>query len=374
MPEETIQPEAKSTETKQGSATDILHFEKWLATLGERKATDLHLIAGNVPMIRIDSNIVPLTEENILTVEMVQSIIEHLFSDAEQKQFIKCRNYLKSATLKKIMRFRVHAFYSRGFPGISLRHLPSESKTLAELGMPEIVKEFYSAEQGLYIVAGPFDSGRTTTVKSIISEINHTQSKYIVMLEHPIEYIIPSDKSVIVQREIGRDVESITKGIESIRDEDVDIVVVSSLDDAQTVDEVLQFVGTGRLVIAISEGRHSLGVMENIRDMFSEENRQRILHMLGDSLLGITVQQLLPRVGGGRELVTEVLRATHPIKSLIRENKLSQLPNVIQTSRLDGMRNMDQALAEAVKAGAIGLRDAQSHAVDLNQFNLLVSH
>ena len=356
------------------SATDVLHFEKWIGKLGERKATDLHLTVGNVPMLRIDGDIVPLIEEEILTRERIERIVDYVLSERESALFREQKHVLASVTLKKVMRFRLHAFYSRGYPGISLRHLPAKTQQLPELGLPDIVSEFAAAREGLYVVAGPFDSGKTTTVKAIVSELNRTQSKYIVTLEQPIEYLIPSDKSMVVQREIGRDVGSFSEGLEAIRDEDVNVVVVSNMDDAVVVEKVLQLAGAGRLVIGIMDGRHVVGVLEQLRDLFSEPDRQRILRMLSDTLLGITVQLLLARVGGGRALVTEALRATRPIASLIRENKLGQIPNVMQTSGLEGMKTMDRALVDAVKAGSVSLREAQAHAVDIGQFNLLVSH
>ena len=147
---------------------------------------------------------------------------------------------------------------------MSLRHLSSETRSLKELGVPEITSEVITSDQGLFIVSGSFDSGRTTTVKAQVSEINQTQEKYIVTLENPIEHIIPSDKSVVVQREVGLDVESFEEGLVAIKDEDVNIVVVGSIDTAPVLAHVLDLANTGRLVIAIMEGRHSVGVLESI--------------------------------------------------------------------------------------------------------------
>jgi twitching motility protein PilT len=376
MPQKTQeeQPQNNASKDKGASATDILFFEKWLSQLGEKKATDIHLTVGNVPMLRIDGKITPLMDEEILTAERIETIVEHLLNEEELDQLSKNKQLIISRTLKKVMRFRIHFSYSRGFLVLSLRHLSSETRSLKELGVPEITSEVITSDQGLFIVSGSFDSGRTTTVKAQVSEINQTQEKYIVTLENPIEHIIPSDKSVVVQREVGLDVESFEEGLVAIKDEDVNIVVVGSIDTAPVLAHVLDLANTGRLVIAIMEGRHSVGVLEELRDMFDESSRAHILNLLGDTLLGITVQLLLPKVGGGRVMIAEVMRATHPVKSLIHENKFSQIPNIIQTSRSQGMIAMDKALEEAVKEGKITIEHAKEHAVDINQFNLLVSH
>jgi len=355
-------------------ATDTLRFEKWLAELGERKGTDLHLTVGNVPMIRLNGKIEPISNEQVLTAEAMESIVSQLLTDDEAARLTSARQIVLSRTLKRVMRFRVHVFYSRGFLAVSLRHLPSEGLPFDQLALPQMVHEFVQAEQGIYLVAGPFDSGRTTTVKGIVGEMNRTQERYIVMLEEPIEYIIPSDKSIVAQREVGKDVASFSEGLAALHDEDVDVVVVSSFAGAEVVEQSLGLAASGRLVIAITDGRHVVGVLEDIRDSVPAPDRPRILNVLADNLLGITTQLLLPRVGGGRVLVAEVMRATNPIKSLIRENKLTLIPNVMQTSRQEGMITLDKSLVEAVKQGVVSLRDAKEHAVDNNQFNLLASH
>lgn len=355
------------------SSADILHFEKWLERIGERKATDLHLTVGNVPMLRVDGAIVPLLDEDVVTGESLERIIGYVLSEDELARLAAHKELLVGRTLKKVMRFRVHAFYSRGYPALSLRHLPAEEATPESLGLPGIVLEFLGAEQGLAIVAGPFDSGKTTTIRSLLSAINHTQSRYIVTLEKPVEYVMPSDTSVVVQREVGRDVSSFEAGLETLHEEDVDVLSVGALPNAATVEHALRLANSGKFVLAASAGRHSLAVLAEMRDFFPPTEQPRILSLIADSLVGIVVQLLLPKIGGGRVLVAEVLRATNPVKSLIREGKLSQIPSVMQTAGALGMITMDRALAEAVKLGLISFEAARSHAVDSNQFAILVS-
>lgn len=356
------------------SPTDILHFEKWLAALGERQATDLHLAVGNVPMLRLDGEITPLLEEDILTVERLNCIVRHLLSEEELKTLESEREIIVSQTLKKTMRFRIHVFYSRSFLSLSMRYLPGGEPNLEALMLPALIKECQTAERGMLFITGPFDSGRTTTVRALLSAINQTRADYIVTLEKPIEYLIPSVKSVVVQREIGRDVHDFTSALLALNEEDANVIAISKLDSAAAVEQALNLAQSGRLVIAVGDSRHTTGLLEQIRDTFPEAQRTRILSLLADSLIGVVSQLLLPRLGGGRILVSEVLRATNPVKSLIRDNKLGQLRTIMQTARAEGMVTLDQSLAEAVKSGRVALGAAKEQALDQNQFNSLVSH
>lgn len=380
MPETTQPPtdtQPAQTEDKviiKDSPTDILHFEKWLAILGEKGATDLHLAVGNVPMLRVDGEIVPLLEEDILTAERLNCIVRRLLSDEELKTLEREREILVSQTLKKVMRFRIHVFYSRSFLSLSMRYLPSEEPSLESLRLPALIGESQAAERGILFITGPFDSGRTTTVRALILAINKERADYIVTLEKPIEYLIPSVKSVVVQREIGRDARDFASALRALSEEDANVVVVSKLDSAEEVEQALLLAGAGRLVIAVGDSRHAIGLLEQLRDLFPEAQRARVLSLISDSLIGIVAQLLLPRVGGGRVLISEVLRGTNPVKSLIRDNKLASLRTIMQTTRAEGMVTLDQSLAEAVKSGSVSLRAAKEQAVDLNQFNIMISH
>lgn len=361
-------------QSKQESATDVLHFEKWLRELGERKATDLHLSVGTVPALRIDGAIMPLMEEGVISAERMERIVEHLLLPHEIEALHDRKQLIISKTLKKSMRFRIHFFYSRGFLGVSMRYVPALVAPLADLPHAAILKEVFSRTQGLFIVSGPFDSGRTSTVQAIIAEFNQTRPSYIVTLEAPLEHVVPSNQSVVVQREIGRDVASFSEGVSALSEEDVDVLVLGDIPDGAVLAGALTLATSGRLVIAIMEGNHAVAVLERLRDLAPSTDRLRILHALGDALIGITTQVLVPKVGGGRLLVASSMLATNPIKSLIREDKFSQIPNIMQTSREQGMVTLDKALVESVKRGVVALSDAKAYAADINQFNILASH
>lgn len=377
-PEASQTPSAKppdqAVSAPSASATDILHFEKWLATLGERKATDLHLSVGTVPALRIDGVIKPMLEEEVITAERMERIAEYVLSAEELATLSQKKQLTTSKTLKKFMRFRINFFYSRSFLGISMRHIPDSCVPLAELPHAALLSELLDATAGLFVIAGPFDSGRTSTVESILSEMNQSRARYVVTLESPIEYVLPSNQSVVAQREVGSDVPSYAEGVAALLEEDADVVVLGAVPDGRSLQTALSLANSGRLVIAITEGNHTVAVLERLRDLASEGDRVRILHELGDALIGVTTQLLLPKVGGGRALVVSVMRATHPIKALVREGKFDQIPNIMQTSRQEGMVTTDKALVEAVRAGAVALADAKEYAVDINQFNVLAAH
>jgi len=371
QPEEAVTPQKAP---KSSSTTDIIEFEKWVNILGERKGSDLHLTVGNVPMVRVQGNIMPLVDEDILTPDRIERILEYILTEDESKRFAQDREIIIGKTLKKVMRFRIHAFYSRGYIALSFRNLTSAEHSLKDLGLPDAVSVFLTAAQGLIVVTGPFDSGKTTTARSMISEINHTKAHYIVTLESPIEYVLPSDKSVVVQREIPKDLKDFATGLEALIEEDVNTVLVTEFNSHETVLKAIELAQSGRLVIATARSRHSVSLLQEVRDLFPAEEQARILTMLSESLIGVVAQLLLPKVGGGRILIAEVLNVTHPVASLIRDNKLSQIPNIMQTSRQDGMITLDKAIAEAARAGTITIEDAKRHAIDQSQFNMLVSH
>ncbi|MEK7188915.1 MAG: ATPase, T2SS/T4P/T4SS family [Patescibacteria group bacterium] len=342
--------------------------------LGERKATDLHLAVGTVPALRVDGAIKPLMEEGVASAEQIERIAEYLLEPRELTLLSERKQLRVSKTLKKSMRFRIHFFYSRGFLGVSMRYVPGSVPLLAELPHRGALEPLLAATQGLFIVAGPFDSGRTSTVRSLIAECNQSRPAYIVMLEDPIEYVFPSNQALVVQREIGRDVASYAEGVRALSEEDVDVVVLGDIPDGEVLQGALELATSGRLVVAIMEGNHVVAVLERLRDLAPVESRARVLHALGDALIGITTQLLVPKVGGGRALLASAMLATHPIKSLVREDKFAQIPNIMQTSGSEGMVTLDKALATAVKQGTVALVQAQAYAVDVNQFNALASH
>ncbi|MBI2636830.1 MAG: Flp pilus assembly complex ATPase component TadA, partial [Parcubacteria group bacterium] len=259
-PEASQTPSAKppdqAVSAPSASATDILHFEKWLATLGERKATDLHLSVGTVPALRIDCVIKPMLEEEVITAERMERIAEYVLSAEELATLSKKKQLTTSKTLKKFMRFRINFFYSRSFLGISMRHIPDSCVPLAELPHAALLSELLDATAGLFVIAGPFDSGRTATVESILSEMNQSRARYVVTLESPIEYVLPSNQSVVAQREVGSDVPSYAEGAAALLEEDADVVVLGAVPDGRSLQTALSLANSGRLVIAITEGNH----------------------------------------------------------------------------------------------------------------------
>lgn len=347
----------------QKSATDIVFFEGWLGELGKLKASDLHLTVGNVPMLRVGGKITPLEGEGVLTGERLERIAQHLLAKEDWERLKKEKQIVLGMTLKKSMRFRLHVFYNRGFIAFSLRHIDEKETGWQDLGLPPLALEFIAAKEGLLIITGPFDAGKTTSARSLLSEINHNQPKYIVTLEKPVEYIIPSDKSVVAQREVGKDIATFSQGLDMLVDEDVDVVAVTDIDTQETAQKILRLASTGKLVIATVASQDLVSFFENFRDKFPASDQPRILNELADCLLGGFSQLLLPKVGGGRVLILEILRANHSVKSLIKENKLRQLTNIMQTSKNEGMVTLDKALEEAMKAGKITPEDAKAHSL-----------
>lgn len=355
------------------STTETLTINRILNTVAERGATDIHFVIGNYPYLRVRDKLTPLTEEELINPEMMESII-NFFVPQDKKEFIKERKELKFVYdwLSKA-RFRVHIFQQKGFFSVSLKLISNKIKTLEELDLPKIVNSFIKNTKGLLFISGPYNSGRSATVAAIIQTINQTRSEHILYLEEPIEQLFVSQKSIIEQREVGLDVSTFAEGLKSVKDEDVDVVVVSRIPTAESLEVLLELAESGRLVIAILDYDSVTSVFNGIVSEFTEEKVVWARNVLAESLIGIIVQQLVPKVSGGMALAIEILTQTPSSKALIKEGRFAQLESIIQTSRAEGMTSLDRALSELVKKGEVSAEEAVKYARNPKTFKAALS-
>lgn len=335
-----------------------------LATAAEYRASDLHFTIGNPPIIRVDGRLVTLSDEQVMTPEFIDSMVE-LFLTEDQRQLLEQdREVLATYTSETKMRFRVHVFYQRDSKAISLRIIANTVPTLQQLGLPRVVSEFTRLDRGLVIVCGPFGSGRSATNAALINEINQVQARHIHTIEKPIEYVFVNSKSIIEQREIGRDAVSFQQAFEASLKEDVDVMMVSDIDKADIITNVLEAVAASRLVFASMNTPTVMATITQLINEFPDDQQASIRVKLSEALEGIIAQRLLPRVGGGRILVAEVMRVNPTIRSIIRDGQIYQIHNTLQTSREEGMMSLDRSLANLVRTGEIVLDDALANASD----------
>ncbi len=351
--------------------SESIVIQRILTSAAEYRASDLHLTVGNPPILRVDGKLVALEQEPVITPEFMDVLVEMFLTKDQREMLNRDREIVVAFALENRIRFKVSMFYQRGFLGASLRLIPKEIKPLSELGLPSVVQGFTRLTKGLVLVTGPFGSGRTSTLAALVNEINKTRTAHIVTIEKPIEYLYLNDKSFIEQREVGRDTRSVEQALETASREDVDVIMVSEMEDPPVIQAVLTAAESSRLVISTMNTDSVMKTVEKIINSSPPEYEVKTRTQLAGTLEGIVSQRLLPRVGGGRILVAEVMVPSSPMRSIIRDGALYQLQSMLQTSRGEGTISLDRALAELVKTGEILIDDALAHAVDPNNLKML---
>lgn len=338
--------------------TDTLLINKILNIASERKATDVHLVAGNNPVLRVDGKLVTVTEEQVLTPEIINSLAESFLTRDDLDSLSKEREVVTVYTWNERARYRAKVFYQKGFLAMSFRVIPPFIMSPKDLGIPQAVTQALTNNSGLIIITGPFGSGRTTTAASLIETLNHNRGLHIQTLESPIEYLFVNNQSIIEQRQVGRDTPSYIKGLQAIKEEDVDVVLVGSLTEDGLEESVLELVESGKLVIVVMEAESVISAIDRFVSNLGADKKAWGQNLLAELLLVATSQRLLPRVGGGLRLVCEVLTNIPAVRSSIKDNHLFQLSSIMQTSREEGMIYLDKSLSDLVRAGEISPEDA----------------
>lgn len=349
-----------------------MNIERILTRVAEYKASDLHLTVGTPPVLRVDGRLVTLTDEQVITPEFMDSVLEQIMNDEQRAALTKSRGVLFTFDFGNKARFKVNVFYQRGYPSASLRFIPAEVKTIAELGLPPVVETFARFKKGLVIVSGSFGSGRTATLAALVNTINKDRAEHIVTIEDPIEYLYFNNKSMIEQREVGHDVSSVQQALENIYQEDVNVVVVAEIETPDVIAQTLKAAESGRLVLTSMNTETSLQTIEKIVTSFPVEQQEQIRIQLSETLQAVVTQRLLSRIGGGSVVVAEVLTVTPAIRSVIRDGAIYQIQTILQTSREEGMIAFDRALADRVKTGEILEDEAMKYANDRASFKLML--
>ena len=340
-----------------------IFLSRILAEAAKRGAADLHLTVGSLPQLRVDNQLLPLAEEEIVTTELLNKIITSILADEERQYLEKERGVILVKNLAGNFRFRLNLFYQKDLPSISFHYIPMIIKTPADLKLPEVLNDFFKLNSGLLVIAGPYGAGKTTTAASLIEEINKNYKKNIVTIEQPIEYLFINKKSVIIQREVGRDVKNHLQALEYCLNEDIDLVYLGEIRDDQTfvamMSQVLELAAGNSLVILEVNADSAIKTLEKIlaaaeKHLPAEAARYNLV----DVLLAVIVQKLIPHRGGGLVLACEILLNNSAVKSLIREGRIYQLESVLQTSRKEGMISMAKSLETLIQTGEVRQEDA----------------
>jgi len=349
-----------------------LRIEILLEEIVRKNASDLHLQVGLPPMMRLDGVLAPFPGYNPLNAEEVEHLIFAILDDDQQKILIKDKEFDFSFAFGDLGRFRVNAFHERGNLAASLRLIPNQIKTIAELGMPPVIQSFADFPRGLVLVTGPTGSGKSTTLAALIDKINSEKAQHIITIEDPIEFTHKSKRSAIVQREVHYDTYSFSAALRSSLRQDPDVVLIGEMRDLETISAAITIAETGHLVFATLHTNSAAQSIDRMIDVFPPHQQPQVRSQLANILQGICAQRLVPAIGGGRVVAAEVMVANPAIRNIIREGKTHQLDTVIQTGSDQGMQTMDRTLVKLVQSGVVTYDDAREFAVDLVEFERLM--
>ena len=331
-----------------------IDFASVLGRMVEVRASDVHISPGYAPAMRVNGEVTPLEGFETLTPQDTREIAYSVLNDAQRKRFENERQLDLSYAIPGLARFRVNVFFQRGSISAAFRLIPTEIKSLADLGLPAPVEEFTRKPRGFVLVTGPTGSGKSTTLASMVDLINATRSEHILTIEDPIEFLHGHKRCLVNQREIGTDAIDFATALRAALREDPDVILVGEMRDLETISTALTAAETGHLVFATLHTQSTAQSVDRIIDVFPPHQQHQVRMQLSIALQGIITQQLLKTADGeSRVLASEVLVPTPAIRNLIREGKTHQIYSALQTSGSVGMQTMDAHLAQLVRSGTI---------------------
>ena len=338
----------------------------------KEQASDLHISCGHSPIMRIVGRLIPLYKKKKLSPEDTKGLAFALMSEDQQQRFAREKEIDFSYNFKNSARFRINVFMQKDQVSIALRLVPDKIKTIEELNLPVALSDFTKFSQGFFLITGPSSHGKSTTLAAMIDQINHAKAVHIITIEDPIEYIFKEDRSVIDQRELFRDTLSFAKALRSTFRQDPDVIMVGEMRDQETIATAITAAETGHLVFATLHTNSAAQTIHRIVDSFPPAQQNQIRAQLSGSLIGVLSQRLVPRIGGGLIPACEIMVSTPAIGNLIRENKIHELPMVIETSAEKGMVSLNRALAILVKNKEISMENALNYSVSPAELKMLV--
>ncbi|MCL5733518.1 MAG: PilT/PilU family type 4a pilus ATPase [Patescibacteria group bacterium] len=343
-----------------------------LTATAKQNASDLHITVGRRPTIRVDGILVSLEQEPILTAEMAQGIIYELLTSDQKTRLEKDKQIDFAYSFEERARFRINVYYQRGYLAAALRLIPTQIKTVEELGLPPIVHDFTKLSQGFILVVGPAGHGKSTTLAAILDEINHNRTDHIITIEDPIEYLFVQDRCLISQREVGNDVPTFEDGLRTVLRQDPDVVMIGEMRDSNSIATAMTSAETGHLVFSTLHTNSASQTIDRIIDSFPPEQQSQIISQLASTLVAIVSERLLPKLNGGRTPATEIMLVNSAIRNLIREKKIYQIDLVIETSMQEGMVSLNHSLANLVAKNEVSLEDAEMYSLNPAELRILL--
>jgi len=342
----------------------MLTMSALLRFMVANKASDLHLSAGEAPLMRVDGDLYRV-DTPVLTAEDTHKLIFDVMNDSQRKVFQDKLEVDFAFALDDTLRFRVNAFVQNRGEGAVFRSIPSRIPRFDELGLPSVLRELCDEEKGLVLVTGPTGSGKSTTLAAMLDYLNETMAGHILTLEDPIEFVHKSKRALINQREIGTQSHSFNAALRSALREDPDVILVGELRDLETISLALTAAETGHLVFGTVHTSSAAKTVDRIVDVFPPVQQAQVRTMISESLIGVVTQMLLHKVGGGRAAALEILLGTAAVRNLIREAKTHQIPSVMQVSGKVGMQTMESAVMDLLNRGIVTQDEVRARMPDL---------
>ncbi len=326
----------------------------------KQEASDLHLVVGRPPFLRIDGELVDIEGAKPLEKKEVETMVLAVLNPEQKNKFIDYKELDFGMDLDGY-RFRVNLHYERGNIGLVARVITDDMPTLEEIEMPQIVYNLLDLKHGLILVTGPTGCGKSTALAAMINYINKNRRANIITFEDPIEYLFKSDKSVIIQRQLGSDMMSFNNGLKHALRQDPDVIMVGEMRDLETIATTITLAETGHLVLATLHTYNAAQTVDRIIDIFPPHQQNQVRMQVANTLAGVVSQRLLHKKDGGRVAAREVMINNPAVSNLIRENKIAQLKTVIETNSKDGMVSIDQDIKRLYKEGLIEKNEAQAY-------------
>jgi len=347
-------------------------IEELVALVVSKNASDLHISAFRHPIVRVSGQLTPLINRPVFSPEDSLNLCLEFLDDKLKKEFLETKELDFAYSSKGGHRFRGNAYFQKGFVSVALRFIPKDIKTLAELNLPPILADFSKKKQGFFLVVGPVGQGKSTTLASMINIINKERAEHMLTIEDPMEYLFKEEKSIIDQREVRFDTDNFHAALKSMFRQDINVAMIGEMRDAETIGAAVTAAETGHLILSTLHTNNAAQTIDRIIDSFPAEQQGQIKLQLAGTLLGIFSQRLIPKKGGDRIPAYELLINNNAVANLIREGRTNEINVVLETSSAEGMVDMNQSLAQLVRAGDVDFEDAVKYSFNPKELEKLL--
>lgn len=337
-----------------------MSLQDLLVVAAEQKASDLHLVVGLPPALRINGELAFIDGAKALTAKEIQGMLDEVLNENQKERFASTKE-LDFGLAIDSFRYRVNIHYERTNIGLVARVITDNIPSLEDIGMPKIIYNLLGLKQGLILITGPTGCGKSTTMAAMIEYINANRFCNIITLEDPIEYMFRANKSIIIQRQLGSDMLSFASGLKHCLRQDPNVIMVGEMRDLETIATTITLAETGHLVMATLHTYNAAQTIDRIIDIFPPHQQGQVRTQLSMTLAAVISQRLLHKIDGGRIAAREIMINTPAVANIIRENKIAQLRTVIETCSKEGMTSMDQSLKKMYDDKVITKEEAQSH-------------